>query len=172
MLLVFSRIERPLSKLLHKFVAKGFFFKSLEIDEFGMVEALSVCIVCLCLCLSAIVKKHCDLFWIHRDFMMVWLLSFSESDWYMQHMRLCDFFFPLSWADWYAITAARRHSKWCVLDSTFVQIRLQDGKSNCQPKSHALFSQSFSACALHWCQTLDLYLLGSSWLILIEFKTL
>jgi hypothetical protein len=42
MLLVFSRIERPLSKLLHKFVAKGFFFKSLEIDEFGMAEALSV----------------------------------------------------------------------------------------------------------------------------------
>jgi hypothetical protein len=42
MLLVFSRIERPLSKLLHKFVAKGFFFKRLEIDEFGMAEALSL----------------------------------------------------------------------------------------------------------------------------------
>jgi hypothetical protein len=40
MSLVFSRIERPLSKLLHKFVAKGFFFKSLEVDEFGMAEAL------------------------------------------------------------------------------------------------------------------------------------
>jgi hypothetical protein len=53
---------------------KGFFLKSLEIDEFGMAEALFVCIVCLSLCLSpaiAIVKKHCDLFWIHRDFMMV-----------------------------------------------------------------------------------------------------
>jgi hypothetical protein len=40
MLLVFSRIEKPLSKLLHKFVAKGFFFKSLEVDEFGLAEAL------------------------------------------------------------------------------------------------------------------------------------